>query len=390
MFNPFGDKQQKQDTGNQGDENKIQIFTMRSDLEKLKNPAAARDDNFVNFQKPPENLPTSVPPTQNEGNPEELKNPFMESAPPKTKNEPASEGKEKLIFTDLPSRPTEEQKQLIETGPVSKRLGRLKGLFGPDKASSPVEKEPSESLKQPSPLSKMIIPALIILIVLVAAAGAYYFWMTRVNQSETVVEPAVEQPIQATQPEPEEVELNSSATNFVSVSFGASSQDLISAILNAKEKVKETGELSPFKFQVIDENKEPIGFAKFSQLLNITLPQPITSQLLEDFYLYIKAEGDTAAFGFTTKFNNQAETLKNSLSNEEVNLLGHLKTFLSLSATPPESISDKFETNNYNGVQIRYVNLPTPEKLTIDYAVSGSDLIIATNKSLMLDLVDKL
>ena len=79
--------------------------------------------------------------------------------------------------------------------------------------------------------------------------------------------------------------------------------------------------------------------------------------------------------------------MKNLLLAEEVNLPDQLSP---LFFTTGYQKNKPFNTNTYKTLEIRFSNIISPEKLSIDYAILENKLLIGTTKATIRALIDKL
>ncbi len=188
--------------------------------------------------------------------------------------------------------------------------------------------------------------------------------------------------------------------------------------------------LLPEKIEALAEKTQPAGsfinlvfkkingevsYLDFGQILNgLNIPAPTlecagktgcvpNAGLLDNvttdkfsLFLYYQKEGPSDLFspaakparlGIVAKLKN-ATTAKEILSQSEPNLTEIFDPLL-MGKKPAAAPEEVFKNNTYKDAAIRYVNLPD-KYLSIDYAIFGDWLIIATSKESALAALDKI
>ena len=138
-----------------------------------------------------------------------------------------------------------------------------------------------------------------------------------------------------------------------------------------------------------------ISLGDFNFISGINLPENIIQSAAVDevgganytFFLYNQAEGKR--LGFVLKIAEGVD-LGWELKEWEANALEDINAlFVNLDAQAPLATVEEFQDNIYNGIAIRYLNFPNPD-LSVDYAVVGDKLIVATSRESMYAVIDVL
>ncbi|PIP28005.1 MAG: hypothetical protein COX29_03485 [Candidatus Moranbacteria bacterium CG23_combo_of_CG06-09_8_20_14_all_35_22] len=347
------------------------IHTMKNDLEKLKNPASVK----ITFEQ---NNPVKKISSQQGG-------PFFSKET--SQNRPLSQKeispikKEPDIYIPKIAQSKKETLYFDEAKELPKEIIKEK--------KPSVKQEPKQSAPSPEThgIGKAVAIALVIFILLIAGAGGYYFWMTR------MISPS-DQNIPLDEPEtilPEETQptsvLSSKNSNYLQINLTQTNPEELKKVLNNyAEEVSKTNEISVFKFLLTDETNAPIAFQDFSTALEINLSPETSAQIGQDFTFYIYNYGDKTRFGLILT-SLEDNLLKNALLKEEETLFSNLAP-LYPSLTSPTNTT--FSPITYKNYAVRYLNITSVEDYTIDYAISNNKLFIGTTRTTLFSALDQL
>jgi len=162
--------------------------------------------------------------------------------------------------------------------------------------------------------------------------------------------------------------------------------------------VKEKGNLSQILISIEDEVTKEAKYIDLDTFLTVTgiifpesIQQIISSSSpdkIDNYTLFSYSQETGRRLGLVIKINQENVNLSEALKAWESSIRNDL-TPLFLQDEIPSPATEEFQDNFYKGVGIRYINFPTPE-LSIDYAVIGGKLIIATSKESAYAVIDRL
>lgn len=241
-----------------------------------------------------------------------------------------------------------------------------------------------------------LIGLIFVICALVFLAGGYYFWMTRyANQPAKVADnpPTVTtepEPIPEPSPEPLPVQpkFSSENPNYLSLDVENSSPQSIKELLLAKgAEVKGEKLAVPIEFLVTDKNNNPLSFAIFSVLGGLKLSPATMANLENDFSLFVYLDGELIRMGISVKAKDEVK-LAAALIKEEKDLVKEVSPlFLGATFFPQPNT---FKAGTYEGKTIRYCNLNEEFTLSVDYTVSGEQLLMGTSKNTIRAIMDKM
>lgn len=231
---------------------------------------------------------------------------------------------------------------------------------------------------------RIVTIAIIAFVILVSGIGGYYFWITR----QKPVEPATETPASPVVKEPV-LPFSIDKPNYLNVDLENSDSEKIKQTISQEDqKIIDSKITSPVEFIVSDLQNNPINFEEFTAKAGIILPIEITSSLNNSFSLFIFNDNGKAKIGLSVDSRDDVK-LKSSLSAEESNLINDFGFFLSLSSSNYSSESVKsFSSSSYNELEIRYLNIVSPEELSIDYTIYNNKFILGTTKLTLRSIID--
>jgi hypothetical protein len=275
----------------------------------------------------------------------------------------------------------------------------------PDSFGSPsyFEKSPFEEIK-PSEDSKsvaastkhesktLIMVLSIIIAVAVLGGGFYYYWFiikksspeTSQEASQSVPTADTVSPIQKTQ-EPENKNLKHISLDLVNgpASFKSGIDKL------ASESMGSPSGSDLIEVNVLDKNNQAIKIKDFMASLGIVLTETISSRFLNNYTLFIKKDNSETRLGAVFELSGD-EGLSGELSQQEKSLPSKFKSFY-LKQVPPET-EMSFSSSQYNGANIRFLNIPDLQNTSFDYSIvkgkQASYLIISTSKNTTRSILD--
>lgn len=344
----------------------IPVHTMQQDLDEAKNPGAVRIKN-------PEREPAV---RRNPINPDNLNatqksSPFLNPIPETETGKPEAAKTEPInpesarVISSLESQPPLTPKKPLETAP---------------KAPPPASRKP---------LFLLVATSLILILI---ASGGYYFWMTRQQETTEVVEdiPLIEPtPEPAPEPTPEPVRPETFATdkpNYLNADL-SNAETIKNDLESYADKVTESGITTPVEFVVTDKQNNPILFSDFASKIGISFNKPLMDNLKETFSLFVYKDVNLTRFGLSID-SQDATNLKTIMAAEEKTLVKELEPIF-LSSNYTLAIKS-FNSSSYRNLAIRYINITSPEDLSIDYAVSSNHgkLLVGTTKMTLRSIID--
>ncbi|KKR21850.1 MAG: hypothetical protein UT50_C0003G0031 [Candidatus Moranbacteria bacterium GW2011_GWA2_39_41] len=248
----------------------------------------------------------------------------------------------------------------------------------------PITKDISQ--KPTSPKIFTIIAGVLLLFLGVSAY--YYFAITR--QSDATTEPSLEV---KTTPNTEtaytpELSFSNDKPNYLIVDTSTINNSQIKKIISQyAEDIKKSAITKPIEFAIADSQNNPIDFATFSNIIGFTLSKNILAALNKNFSLFIFNDNGVIGLGLAIDFIKN-EKLQTVLLEEELLLAKNLEPILlPADYKLPQTA---FGKNIYNGLDIRYQNIISPEDLSIDYTLTDKQLLIGTTKMTLQSIIDKL
>jgi hypothetical protein len=244
----------------------------------------------------------------------------------------------------------------------------------------------------------MLIIGIIVLLLLGLGFGAYYYWTSRnvteipeniPNPPTTQAPNPTEEP-EATIPNPTPAPISATTPNYLMINLDQSDQSAIKDLLSQNaDKVTALNVFVPVEFIITDSQNNPISFSTFAQKLGLTLSPDVLAQLGDKFSLYIYSENKIPHLGLSIELKSGANQtqFKDLMLKEEANLAQELQSLFLVSDYT--ITNQKFSTNSYQGIVIRYLNILSPQQLSADYSVLNNKLLIATSKESMLAIIDK-
>lgn len=245
-------------------------------------------------------------------------------------------------------------------------------------------------------LKKVFVFSIIVLSAIALGVGSYYFWLIGGEDSEPqTTEPAltVPAPLPVAEPEPPavviepEIKIEQPKENTIVLDLASSTPAKIKTeIKNQIEKLPAESFAKPVEFKLRDPQNNLINFSSFAGKSGIAFAQNLSAYLGESFSLFAFHNGSTLATGLIIESKNDSILTQELLKREAV--FPKELDVLFLIPAPATTKDTSFSNFTYKDVTLRYFNLISPEKLTIDYAVVKNKLIIGTTKATHLALYD--
>ncbi|MFA6383669.1 MAG: hypothetical protein WCX17_04600 [Parcubacteria group bacterium] len=347
----------------------LPVHTMLKDLEFVDNPSAAKAEEElenVSIKKsvPPANLTVS-----------QKSSPFLNPVP-------AAE-----------NRPAPQETEI--THDWTNRMDRID-----ISAQTPIPLKQEHSSKKLS--MKPFIIIFSVLLVFIIAGGGYYFWSTRQQKAPDVVidntpEVVAPEPVPVPAPIPPVV-FSTDTSNYLSIDLTNTNKSALKeTLLSYVDKVYTAKTVSPVEFVIVDQQNNPITFQDFSAKLEMTFSPALTASLGSTFSLFIYNDASVTRLGLAMDFKEQTDSKntsklqtdrKNLLSLEEKDLTKELSPiFIPGNYTLAPKI---FSSSKYNGLDIRFLNIISPEDLSVDYAIFKDKLLIGTTKMTIRAIIDKI
>ncbi len=231
---------------------------------------------------------------------------------------------------------------------------------------------------------KIIFIAFSLFLFLSIGLGGYYFWVT---QSESFPQISLPGFLSKDAPTEKIPSFSASNANYLNIDIKKTDKDQIRALVNkyAKEMAGD-GITSAVEFIVSDSKNNPIDFSVFGEKMGLSLSQEITSKLDRNFSLFIYNDSNKPRLGLVIAAQ-EGEELRKALVQEEANLPRELQgIFLAEYSLEAKT----FKNSSYSGIGVRYLNITSPEELSIDYTVSGNQFILGTTKMTLRSMIDYL
>ncbi|OGI28877.1 MAG: hypothetical protein A2288_02860 [Candidatus Moranbacteria bacterium RIFOXYA12_FULL_44_15] len=370
----------------------IPIHTMEKDLASLEtHKTDSLQNKNVSFKEISQETKLSKPEPVSLSERTPIPSPFLATAPPKS-----TPG-----VTDAP------EKKPVPSFFENKMPAEL--LI---KKNSPIDNIPtSSSVKitgSKSIWGKVLHISVTVFIALLFISGGYYYYLIY-GASFSGVEKLVglfQSPVSEKTPPisnsaeniPIEVTEENEETAPVNILFSAKNPNYLALkkedlnAVKAKEifiqygaKIKEQNLVTPIEFIIADENNNPIDFKAFSAALGMNISQEISSRLGENFSLFLYNEDDVVKSGLSIS-SIEDKGLERAVLLEEKNIAHSLEPiFLSNNYT---IIDKEFSSSSHGDAKIRFMNIISPEDLSVDWTVYKNKLMIGTTKMTLRSIID--
>lgn len=349
----------------------LPIHTMKKDLEAIKNPELVKAD--TEYQE----SASRPQPINREKLTEAQKNsPFLDFPAPKKSTPEDAEFRMETAKSDI----SDSRIKLVDSSPRSEKT-----FFAEENASQP-EKHPHHI-----DFSKVFAGVIAVLVIAIIAGGGYYFWITRQSTLEVVVTPPVTEPEPEPTPEPTPepvAKFSTDKPNTLAIdSAAATSATLKESLQNYAKDVADEKITSSVEFVFVGADEKPVAFKDFEKILGITLSPALAANLSDTFSLFIYNDNAATRLGLAIGSNDPVK-LKSLMTLEEKNLAKNISPlFLTSDYAMPNKT---FASSEYNGLVIRYMNIISPEDLTVDYAIYNNKLVIGTTRMTLRSVIDYL
>lgn len=405
----------------------LPVHTMKKDLEEIKHPELAQAEiefqesesrpRTVNREKLSEaqkgspfldfSAPKTTAPTPKEPAPQpEITKPITPVTKPVISDsrikftEPAPKSQEAAPATTIarpapmPERPAvnyapktqvfekpAEKKDVPQNLPVSKYE---KPIFDSEK-SAPEPKQHPHHIN----FNKVFAGVITVLVIAIIAGGGYYFWITRQSTPEVVVTPPVTDPGPEPTPEPVVAKFSIDKPNYLNIDdtstpARSNTKDLLAFYAS---QVSQSNITTPVEFMIVDSNNNPVIFQNFAKKLNLILSPALTANLDKGFSLFIYNDSSVTNLGLAIASKDPTK-LKNLMTIEEKTLAKNISPIF---LTSDYTLTAKaFASSDYNSTAIRYINIISPEDLSVDYAIYNNKLVIGTTKMTLRSIIDSL
>lgn len=327
----------------------VPIYSMKKDLEMIGNPEMMR----------PESAPLPISSNPQPNFPSRI-SPFLE----KTSSNPIVPLSQKKVGNLVNKIPTEQT----------------------------LESETSDSSSE-FDLKKVFVFSIIFLSVIALGIGSYYFWLVRGNEPEQpptqelpTAAPVEETPLPAAIVEPE-IKITAPQENTLVLDLKNSTPAKIKTELkNQIEKLPKESFTKPVEFKIRDSQNNLVNFSDFAEKSGLTFAKSLSAYLGESFSLFAFDNGSALGTGLMVESKNDAVLARELLRKEAV--LPKDLGVLFLIAAPATTKRVSFSNFTYKDATLRYFNLISPEKLSVDYTVKKNKLIIGTTKAAHLAIYD--
>lgn len=335
----------------------FRIRTMQNDLDTLENPS-----------RKTETTPTASADSQKRSMPQNRESNSALTPP---------------FLTTSQTPPAQTQQPAPES---AKSPSPLFTPFSPESSQTPEQENITLYSNEKSTSKGSFFPILVSILVVVAifGGGAYYFWMTRIQNSNTP-EPTI--PQNQSNNTPTSI-LSASGPNYLPIlSENMHKEGIQGTLRTAAKQVKESNINTPVEFIVTDQDNNPMTFPAFAAFAEIILPDALLASINGAFsvFMYNDSGHVRLALALKTSQINEAQSL---LKASENTLASNMKPLLLESYTPKES--SVFQDGLYKDTTIRYLNLDTTATTSIDYFFTSEAVFIATSKNTSRALIDAL
>jgi hypothetical protein len=294
-----------------------------------------------------------------------------------------------------------------DLGGGGRKLEKERGKIQDEKKLSPITGTAAEK-----GISKKIIWAGVGTLLLILALGGFFYWWNYIrsvpsspaashyecqdNQCVSVEGEGIDkcqidkdcQPIEPVSPNP----LIPVAGTEV-IELPADNQEFLPDKL--KLAVLKEQATSTFRYILIKlVSQTEIKYADISYLA-LGLPMKVEQEIAtsvstgENYTLFSYSQPTGNRLGLVIKMATTSDALFNDLRIWEQTLTNDTLKLLLLKDRIPTPSADKFRSNIYRDVAIRYLNFPNPD-LSVDYAMMDNKLIIATSRESMFRTIDVL
>ena len=225
--------------------------------------------------------------------------------------------------------------------------------------------------------------------------GAYYFWATRQPAEDSRVEkdPSAEIVEREVPVDPVIPKYSAENPNFMTVNTEEDSgEDVRNMITSVFVEMKENrAEDTILEFIPVDKNNNPIAFSRFAYIFGLDIDENILKKMEEEFVLYLYDDAGENRIGLNIgiKKGTRSEVSADLLAEETFMARDWENLFLG-ETVEKDAGNIIFNSSEYAGNSIRYVNLNENGDLSIDYSILNERLLIATSKRTIRKIMDEL
>ncbi|MCX6761514.1 MAG: hypothetical protein NTY33_01530 [Candidatus Moranbacteria bacterium] len=333
------------------------IHTMREDLENLENPSMQHGVIVPQNNPAPLNLSQKQKssPFLNLGGDDSLKINGM------TKNDPKMNDENTLTFSQAEKKtPTASPFDQKNTQPLLKNSAT------------------------PNPKLRLITLSIVsfLLIISLGWAGYSYLKTNSELQKQPLFTAPAETPVEVPPAKPT-LSYSQENPNYLHLEEGSVITEKIKTTLG---QVSQEGYASPVEFVITDAQNTPLSFKDFSGLLGLKLSPAVFALMGNNFSLFVYNDIAGPRTGIAIESRDDINLTKVLLS-EEKNLANEISPLFFTSEYKTDKL---FASSAYLDANIRYQNIISPDKLSVDYSVYKNKLLIGTTKLTLRSIIDKL
>lgn len=266
--------------------------------------------------------------------------------------------------------------------------------------------ETNELLQETGEKKHGLVYVMIMIVILLLGIGSYYFFFVREEKSMNEIfsdligannesnsddltnNTDLGSNNQAIDDFSEEKNKFSDKVNFMVINDENFDQAGIKSAIDDKFMEMEKYNGSQLEFLLVDQNNTPISFKDFGDNFGLSLKPEITNNLSGDnFSLFLYKNSGVKRVNLVVGVKDE-DLLRVGLAKNEETLVNDFSSLFMYDK--PESAAQPFKESDYNGKIIRYINLKDNADLSLDYAVLGNYLIVATSKDSGRLIIDKL
>lgn len=276
--------------------------------------------------------------------------------------------------------------------PIQKPVITAPSTPKPLAQSKPEIKKPNEGEKSPAKVFAFIA---LLLLLFAAGFGGYYYWTTQKQTITPAETPATQEPIANTEnptTPPIDSTFSLDKPNYLPTDITIANSASIKALLaEYAQKAQEQNIEKPAEFIVTDIQNNPVALETFASAAGITFSKELMERLDNDFSLFIYNDAGKYRLGLSVGIKN-IDGLKEIMLKEESNLPSEIQP-LFLTGNYTIEAGKAFATSTLeNAPEIRYVNITSPEDLSVDYTIqaltpNGPKLLIGTTKLTLRTLI---
>lgn len=252
-----------------------------------------------------------------------------------------------------------------------------------EKIAKAPEKSPSTTTKEDISWTKLFVILSSSLIIIIALVAGYFYWQNN-SVKEITLSPTEEQEPISINPVAEKYSTEN--PNYLQINANGTDIEIKETLKQMADNVAKLQSEVPVEFVVTDQNNSPIAFHIFAAALKLNFSQQLLDTLDDNFSLFALQDETTTRLGLAIKTKDNA-IAKNEFNKNENTLPDSLKPlFLDELVIQVNVI---FNESVYNNNQIRYFNIDSTKKQSIDYTVLNELLLIGTSKQTLRSIIDK-